>query len=79
MNYKKINNLLGDLIKLRNNKIETIPGEDYSSITYEICKTDEEDIFIKIEIYSNSYGEEEVRGIEFVKPVDKKVINYTTL
>ena len=78
MDYRKINDILRDIGSLRNKKIETIqPQYEGDSIHYEICSTDKDDIFVKIQISTDSYGgSESITGIEFVKPVEKRVYNY---
>lgn len=37
------------------------------------------DIYVKIIFFENSYGEDEIEGIEFVTPVEKVVTEFNTI
>lgn len=90
MDYKKLNEMLKDLNKLRNSSkmvekpvVKDLNGREEqgeSSEIYEIYPTDEKDIFIRLTINSDSYGDNEfVNGIEFVSPIQRQVTNYESV
>jgi hypothetical protein len=87
MDYKKLNEILGSLRALRRKQtpVETIvvnelagegsQGEENE--IYEVYSIPDSDMFIKLRISSDSYGDNEfIDGITFVKPQQKTVTNY---
>lgn len=89
MEYKEINELLSNLNKLRNGrnkvgeevvkKIDTNhPEQDEEGLSYEIYSLPfDKEHFLRLTITTNSYGEDEqITGIEFVKPTKKTVTSY---
>lgn len=90
MDYKQLNDLLGDLQNLRNTKYEQriveheIDGEGSQGdegLSYEVYKVPfEEGLFLKLKITTDSYGDNEsIAGVEFVKPIEKKILQYIKL
>jgi len=87
MDYKKINDLFGDLNSFyHNNNIvhqeQTATGDGYESSygeRYVVYDAKLEDgYFVKISYKTDSYGDnEEIIGIEFVKGKEKKITKYT--
>jgi len=82
MDYAKVNQALKNLDSLRGsgNAVEKVSSEDnhYNGKT-EVYKIDE-DVYVKLTIYEDSYGENEyVTGIEFVQPTEVKVTNFIPL
>jgi hypothetical protein len=77
MDLKKINELLKDF-SIRNTiavEVKRPDGENYEN-GYEIYQLSE-DLYIKFEIYEDSYGSnEQVKGIQFVKPKTVTVTNF---
>lgn len=90
LNLVKVNQILTDL---RNNKLLEKVEENYidrpirdnndgrqgeENTFYRIFKVKNEDnLFVKIEYYTDSYGDgESIQGIEFVKPKEKVVTVY---
>lgn len=71
MDYKTLNSALKNLSDLK--VAETISDGDYS---YHICPIPNTDVFVKIQKYEDSYGEERIIGLEFVKPREQRVTNY---
>lgn len=90
MDYKKINEKLGNLEELRNSlkpvhrKVNYEINSEYDGEQGASNDIDEvydiglsEGLFIKLNIGSNSYGYDEfVKGIEFVKAVEKTIKVY---
>ena len=69
--------------KLVEKKIEKViedEGEQgESGLSYEVYKITEE-LFIRLTINTNSYGDDEfINGIEFVKPKEKNIVVYETI
>jgi hypothetical protein len=84
MNYTKLNELLKNLETYRYNQkrlqkdvVKEITGEiqGEEGLWFEVYKLDfEEDLYIQLEIRTDSYGEcERIVGIQFVKPTEKTV------
>lgn len=78
MDLKIINTLISDLSSLYNNPklkyVEKIGDQeeyDYYSEIYQIL--DQENLYLKVTIYVDSYGEDRITGVEFVqsKQVDE--------
>lgn len=86
MDYKKLNEMLIDLRRLRRQTpieklvVKELYGEGSqgdSNEIYEVYPIDGSDLFIKLRISSDSYGDNEfVDGIQFVQPTQKTVTNY---
>jgi hypothetical protein len=89
MDYTKLNKILRDLPALRRGNLLTKhvikaidpdgeQGED--GISYEVYQISGTDIFVKLEIHTDSYGDNEhVFGIQFVQPVEKKITDYIAI
>lgn len=91
MDYKEVNEVLGELRVLRqnNNLVErTVVNEitsdggsqGESNEIYEVYKTKIEGVFVKLKISYDSYGYNEfVDGIQFVRPTEKTITTYEPL
>jgi len=89
MNYKILNEALKDLCKLRRGKTEftevinEIDGEGdqgEEGLSYEVYKLSGTDIYIKLEVRTDSYGDNEsITGIQFVQPTEKLVKVFETI
>ena len=76
MDYAKLNELLRNLDSLRNGKPVETHKEEYSSSWYEVYHI-EDDIYVKIHLYEDSYGNDEaITGLEFVTPTKVTVTNF---
>lgn len=82
MSYKKINEALSDISQLRygnkftkvstSSKQENIYGE-----TIEIYSLGEDDLHIKLQLKSDSYGDNlTVNSIQIVKPILKQITDF---
>ena len=87
MNYKQLNDCLKNLNSLRNSgkRIERIIEKELDGegsqgeegVSYEVYKLPIENVFIKLKITTDSYGNNEhVAGIEFVTPKEKTITSY---
>lgn len=86
MDYKKLNNLLKDIeYTRRNSKAMNItivkkidePEQVEEGISYEIYDIGCEDMLLRLELHTDSYGDNErLVGIQFVKGVQKMAIVY---
>lgn len=84
--YKQLNEALRDLAALRRKSriertvVKELDGEGdqgESGLSYEVCSTPIEGLFVKLTINTDSYGDNEfVAGVEFVQPIQKTVTNY---
>ena len=90
MNYQLLNKYLKNFNYLRNGNtlikkqiirdISREGSQGDSNLSYEIYKLPETEVYIKLEINSDSYGDNEfVAGVEFVKPVEKVVTRFETI
>jgi hypothetical protein len=80
MDYTKLNAKLANLKSLRRGTpmAKTRPEDEYSTWT-EIYPFDE-DVYVKLTIRQDSYGENEfIEGIQFVKPQVKQVTDFVTI
>ena len=78
MDYGKLNEILKDFRTLRRGKpVETKAADSYEgTLGYEVYHI-EDDIYIKLHIYTDSYGENEfVVGVELVSPTVVQVTNF---
>jgi len=80
MDYNKLNAKLANLNSLRRGSpVAKTHPEDDGSTWIEVYPFDG-DIFIKLTIRIDSYGENEfIEGIQFVKPVIKSVTDYVNI
>ena len=86
MELSKINQLLFDIDYIGDNNPELLfiekqeIGSEYEDQEryYKIFKIkSENDLFLRIEYYTDSYGEGElIKGVSFVKPTETKVTAY---
>jgi len=76
MDYKKINEALRDISAIRNKKaVETVKTDE--DTTDEVYPSEIEDVFIKLTVTTDSYGDnEKITSIQFVSPVTKNITNY---
>lgn len=93
MDYKKLNNLLKNLQNVDSKLLKFVERQTEYEITdedgeqgaegvyyniYEIIG--EKDLYLKVEFYTDSYGYNDApRGVQFVKPVEKKITAYTEI
>lgn len=90
MNYKLINEALSDISSLRygnkkfkkvlNSKVDNLRGGesqgDFNEIV-EIYSLGEDDLHLKLELRTDSYGDNEfVHSIQIVKPIVKQVTDF---
>ena len=82
----KLNPILKDLRKLRRGQseftqvVKQIDGEEEGEEgkSYEVFKIG--DVYVKLEITTDSYGDnEQITGIEFVKPIVKQVTDFESI
>jgi hypothetical protein len=91
MNLSKLNAILGDLNNIDPKLVEFIKKEEINTPISEedegiqgeentsskVYKVKGENVFIKVLYYTDSYGYGEyARGIQFVQPIKKEVIDY---
>ena len=87
MTFQELNEKLRDLQKFRLSKdrisrevvkeIDDYGSQGDSGIAYEIYPTSDPEVFIKLTINTDSYGDEEfVGGIEFVQKITKEVTTW---
>ena len=90
LELSEVNKILSNFHNLRRGKAENIEtvrkvNGDYSSqgetgLSYEVYKTPIDGVYIKLEIITDSYGDDEIiNGIEFVKPIQKTVTIFETI
>ena len=85
MNLTQINEILKDFYTLRRMKaieVEVVnAGEDGAEgLSYEVYKLPNSDIYVKLRITTDSYGDEkQVAGIEFVEPIQKTVTQFKSI
>lgn len=86
---KKLNPLLKNFYSLRQEKkageqiVKKLtyndPEQGDTGLSYEVYKLSE-DIYVKLEINTDSYGDNEfVAGIEFVRPIVKQVTDFEAI
>lgn len=81
LELRKLNAILGNLNSLRSDykkskEVERVDSEQY----YEIYHIEEYNIWIRLDIRIDSYGDNEtIYGLTFVKPVEKKIKGYETI
>lgn len=86
MDYKLINEILKDLSNIAYDKNfkfvanEENNGNDMYSENITVYKYKDTDIFIKLTVRGDSYGENPyVHSVQFVKPVVKQVTDFESL
>lgn len=85
MSYQLINEALKDISSLRYshkkfNRVTKEIREDEYNETTEVYSLGEDDLYIKIVLRSDSYGDNEsVNSIQIVKPVVKQVTDFETV
>lgn len=88
MNYTKLNNSLKDLTDIKLRKISSFKPEDYdnekndgqTSERIDIYDLEQDDLFLKVVITSDSYGDEKgITSIQFVKPIIKSITDYQSV
>lgn len=89
MNLTKINEVLKDLKQLRYRgkpvEVEVVKeirdeeqGEE--GLSYEIYNLDTDDLYVKLKINTDSYGDNEsITGLEFVKPKEVIVTKFQSV
>lgn len=92
MNYKKINEVLKDLngwnLSKKYTKVSENVPEDFSqeksqgdtSVKSIVYKLDFDDLYLRVDIESDSYGEgETLTSVQFVKPVQKTITDFEAI
>ncbi len=90
LNLSTVNEILKNFNNLRRGKAENIEvvkkvNGEYTSqgetgLSYEVYKTPIDGVYVKLEIITDSYGDDEtINGIEFVKPIQKTVTIFETI
>ena len=84
INLSEINQVLGDITKLRSSKQRVsrteVKSDEYVTIYEEIYTVGKDNIFLKITTTLNSYNEDEViSSIQFVKPTSKTITVYENI
>ena len=89
MNLTKINEVLRDLNKLRNSGktvevevVKKIDGEEQGEegLSYEVYKLPEDNLYVKLKITTDSYGEDErISGLEFVQPKEVTITQFKAI
>ena len=85
MDLKKINELLSDLTNIDDRKLQFVERSKHAWNSTEEDEqffkvfriVEEENLYLKLHYYTDSYGGGRyLKGVEFVRPVEKKVISF---